>query len=266
MVLQTLVNPSMSQAGTKTVQQFSKNGFTYLLGEDHSLPNIALGISLDTGAILDPIGKEGLTQITMDMLMRGTKTRSRDQINEQIEFLGATLSPNSGFTTSGVEGETLTRYIDTYMEMLGDVLLNPAFSEKELQLQKRETLDMLKLSLNNDTVLGRKNFNRLVFGDSPYGRPVDGTQASLEAITLADVQERYQSLFRKGAMTIYAAGDIDKDQLIALFEKYLPNIPDGGSKIKRLPKPTPLKQRHLVIVDKPDRTQVQIFMGHPNNS
>ena len=248
--------------GVTNVQKFKNNGFQFFLAEDHSIPNVLVGLTFETGASSDPEELDGLSQFTMDMLMRGTKTRSRQQVIDQVEQLGATLSPTVGFHHMSLVGETLTRYLDKFFTIAADVLMNPAFLDAELKDLKKETIDLLRLSLNNDASVGRRHFYELIFGKHPYGRQVDGTLKSIEALTIDHLKKRYQEFLKKGHLTVYAAGDIEKEKLIALTEKYFNDIPDGALEGKKIGVTNPLKNRHLVVVDKPDRTQIQLFMGH----
>src|SRR5262245_40078721 len=125
------------EAAVLKVDEFNSQGMSFFLAEDHANPNIALGLAFKTGAAADPEGKEGLSRLTMEMLMRGTKSRDHTTINENIEYMGASLSPSVAQSVLTLGGETLTRYRNDYMQLLADVLLNPSFPEGELKKLKK---------------------------------------------------------------------------------------------------------------------------------
>jgi predicted Zn-dependent peptidase len=98
-------------AGVLNVKEFKHNGFHVLLAEDHSLPNIVIGLNFQTGSFFDPPGKEGCSRLMLEMILRGTKNRTREQISEEVDFLGANLSTDQGYLSMDIRGESLTRYL-----------------------------------------------------------------------------------------------------------------------------------------------------------
>ena len=251
-------------SNSANIHQFNDSGFSFILAEDHAIANIMIGIALGRGATGDPIGKEGLTYLTMEMLMRGTQRQTHHEFSEAIDFMGSTISTSIGYDNLTIGGETLYRFRDEYLQLLSEALCSPSFLETELDKLRQETKDLLRLSTNDDNSLGHRHFVRHALKGHPYGRPAIGSYASLDAITIEDIKDLHKQLLQKGQLLVYAAGDIGEQELSELVGKYFSAIPDGISSRLEVTEPKKLSERKLVIVDKPDRTQIQLFIGQPS--
>lgn len=226
------------------------------------LPMTSYFLIIKSGSTRDPIGKEGLANLTIEMLLRGTVNRNREKILEDIDYLGASLSAVATFDTVQLVGSTLSRTQDKFVELLSDVLLNPIFPSEEFEKLKSETVGQLQLLAEDDRSLNRVRFLQFLFNDHPYGRLTSGTPESIKNITLEDVKEFYKKYFIKNNVILAAAGDIDGDDLEDYVDQYVSELPSGVISPFIYPELTPITKSKILLVDKPARTQTQILLGY----
>ena len=237
---------------------------TLFLVEEHTRPITATTLILPAGALLDPPGKEGLAYLTGQLLLRGAGDMDQAQLADAIDFLGSTLGVSVGRDTTTISGDALTRNFATYQGLVEAVVSAPKLEETELAKLRRQTLAELAQLRENDAGLGQRLFVRTLFDGHLYGRPLKGTEESLAAITIDDVRGFYASHYRTdGPWLLGAAGDIDRPGLEDFASRTVGALPAGAPPAVAVPA-APVPQGIKVgFVDKPDRSQTQVFIGHP---
>lgn len=239
------------------------NGATLLAATKRVFPLVTVRLSFSGGAVLDPPGKEGLSLLATRMLERGTRTKSHTEVIDAIETIGGTIGAGAGYETLRLDGTLLRRNVDRWLAMIAEMLLEPAFSEAELAICKHEMIAELALAREDDRDLGDMFFRRALWGDSGYGRFAHGTAATLPALTRDDVVGRWREGMVRSRLVAGVAGDLDIGELGALLEKHLGALPQGSPVPPAAAggAPRPLSGVEVLLVDKPDRTQTQIFLG-----
>jgi zinc protease len=241
-----------------------------LMERDPALPIVHVGISTLSGGAYDPPGLEGLTRLSGRLMRRTAGGRTADEVDNLVDRIGASVGIDSGTGSTTISGSVLKRSADTYLELLKETLTAPGLFADELERLKRETLAELTEVLDNDRSLARRWFLRGVFESHLYGRTLVGNKASLERVGVDDIKRHLSELLVRGNLIFSFAGDIDPDQatrgaqVIAKALAAKPALPDP------VVEPRPRQGRHLIFVDKPDRTQTQIMLGnvgsHPNDA
>ena len=226
------------------------------------LPLVDIDIIVDGGSRTDPVGLEGLTHLTGLLMRRGPKGMSAEAFDERLDSLGATLSISTSSEYVRVHGTVLRRNLETYLGLVGRVLARPALraaDHRRLVRRRREELRSLK---DHDRALAARAFRELLFRSHPYGRPDGGTLETIERLSLGLITARHGSLMRRSALTIGVSGDASGSVLAPLLERALgalgdqsPPEPDGARSARRS------KGRRVVLVDKPQRTQTQLYVG-----
>lgn len=252
----------MTLAKLPEVPKGSWRGATLLAATKRIFPLVTMRLVFRGGAVLDPAGKDGLSTLACRMLERGTKRRKHVEIIEAIETAGGTISSNAGYEALRLDGTVLGKSLDRWMGVIAEMLLEPAFTEKELETCREEMIAELALHREEDRDLGDAFYRRALWGDSPYGRRTEGTETSLASLTRDDVVKRWREGMVGSRLLAGAAGDLDVDQLAKLLEKHLGTLPEGTPAIAPASTPRPLGMGvEVLLVDKPDRTQTQIFLG-----
>ncbi|MFO0751352.1 MAG: pitrilysin family protein [Myxococcota bacterium] len=233
-----------------------------ILVTDRARPFATLGVAIPRGALYDPPGKAGLAYLTGQMLMRGTVGLNRAEIAETIETLGSNLDVSVGRDHTTFWGDGLTRNQAKFSEVIAKILHRPTFPEAELEKLKRETLAELASLRDDDASLGQRFFVRALFHGHAYGRPVKGTEQTLAGISAADCAAFHREVLTREGVVLGAAGDIDQVEMDRLERELCTPLPPRGSAepvVAAAPEHTGYR---VVLIDKPERTQTQVFIGH----
>jgi zinc protease len=237
------------------------NGLTVMLVEQHRLPLISANLVLLAGSDRNPADKPGLSSFTADMLDEGTRTRSSQQLAEDLASLGATLGAGSSTDSSALSLFTLTHTADAAFGLLADVALNPAFSAAEIERLRTSRLTQLVQQRDNPNALAQRVFNQALYGKGhPYGYTELGTQDAVRKLTRQDLQSFWQAGYLPRNAALIVAGDISEAQLRALATKHFGSWSGSGQRPSAL-QATQVESGKLLLVDRPGSPQTALRMG-----
>lgn len=236
---------------------------TLLAATRRIFPLVNIRLVFRGGSLEDPPGKEGLSMLAARMLERGTRRRKHAEVIDALETLGGTIRTSAGFESLHLEGLVLRRSLDRWLAVIAEMLLEPSFDEEALELCKQEMLAELAVGREEDRDLGDAYFRRAIWGDAAYGRPPEGTGASLPGLGREDVAARWRQAIAGARLIAAAAGDLDLDELGARLDEHLGALPAGSPAPGTSVEPRALRGVEVLLVDKPERTQTQLFLGRP---
>jgi zinc protease len=239
-----------------------KNGLKLFLVEDHDYPTINIRAMVHTGSVFEPASKIGLAAVVGEVIRTGgTTSRTGDEIDKELETMAATvetgISQNSGYIMVSV----LREDIGKALEILADLLINPAFRENKIELAK--IMQKTIISRRNDDIMeiANREFSKLIYGkDSPYARHPE--YATIEAITRQDIVDFYKKYFFPNNTIMTAWGDFNTKDMIALAEKALGSWKTEKVTVPPLPKVEYGYQYTVNVIQKPDVNQSNIALGH----
>ena len=210
-----------SALGPKATQETLPNGAVLLVSEQRSLPLVLVRVVLDAGSRRDPVGKPGLAHLTADLVTEGTATRSAQEIKDQIDFIGASLDADAEQDYAVLSLQVLRKDLDAGLDLLADVLLHPTMRPDELARRREAVLATLRSQEDDPTTVAQKAFQRTLFGDTPYGHPVEGTTESVSALSRADIQHFYSTYYRPAGAGIVVVGDVSTDEARTALQRVL---------------------------------------------
>lgn len=226
-----------------------KNGMVLFFLPNPELPLISLSALIRTGSAYDPPGKEGVAELTAYLLRTGgTKKTASDAVDERFDFLGASPSVSMGLDSATVHFTFPKSDLDACLELLSQMLSEPAFEEKKLQIALSLKKEELRRIADNPQKLAFREFNRLLYPDDPRGRYA--TVASLENIVRDDLVVFHRKSFFPANILIAVSGDIAKDDAVKKIEQYFGNWENPGSAPAVLPPPSK-SARGLYFIRKP---------------
>jgi zinc protease len=230
-----LIPESASEQETAEELITLPNGLKLILREDHSSETVALQTFVGTGARAEPTELAGIAELTSRLLLRGTTTRTEEEIFTEIENLGTQLSqdmlPDMAHVTLVAMGETLERALPLYL----DVLLHPAFSPDEVERAKNELIREIRAQSDQNFSVIYDNFQTALYGEHPYGR--FATPESVARITREDVVKFFGRYYVPNNMTVVAVGAFDRALLLALLRAKLQELPKGAEDLPLTPQP-----------------------------
>jgi zinc protease len=239
-----------------------KNGLTVLVLERRSIPLVQFQLMVKSGSSVDPAGKEGTAALTARLLKRGTKSRPAGQFFEEVEFVGGTVDTAAGVDASFVRGEFATRDLEIGFNLIADMAQNPAFRQEEFDKEKRLALADIVGGLDDPENVARLAFASWLYGAHPYGRPVDGTERSVQGISREDVAAFYEARYVPNNAVLAIVGDIDAAQAVQRADRYFSAWKRRTVPEVKIPEAVGVRGRKILLVDKPDATQSQIRFGN----
>jgi len=242
--------------GTKDeiiVEKFDlQNGTRLLVREDHSLPLVNIGAVLEGGVRSENTNNNGISNIVSEMLLRGTKKQSKDDIHSKIEALGGGISSFSGNNSFGVSLTLLSQHLDFGLELISDILLNPAFPDAELK--KTKELVMASIHNRGDDIFesGIKLFKENLFKDHPYRFTTIGEKATVEKIGREDILRFYDKRCVPSNLILSVFGDVDTQTVQTKVNKLFKGFDKKVSRLatKKTPWVEPIVPPDKKVMDK----------------
>jgi zinc protease len=235
-------------------------GMVVLVAERPGIPIVIVRVAVDAGSVLDPPDKAGIANLTALLLTRGTASRSALEIDRAIEFVGASLEGEGGRDASELTLSVLRKDLALGLDLLADALVRPVFPDAEFERKRDEVRASVQRSEEDPGTVAARAIRRLVFPAHPYGRPVEGTEASLGAITPTDIQTFHRTAYRPDRTIVAVAGDVSAAAVRAELEARL-----GGwvvtTRAPAGPGPAPLGVPSQTETAQRTLTQATIMLG-----
>jgi len=190
------------------------NGLQVIVVENHKIPQVSFQLFVDAPDLVQ--GEDaGYSSIAGQLLNKGTKNRTKAQLDEEVDFMGASLSTNS----NGLFGSSLKKHTPKLLELMADVLMNPTFPKAEFDKIKKQTLSGLAQAKEDPNAIASNVADVLRYGkDHPYGEIQ--TEATTEKITLERCKEYYNTYMKPNISYLVVVGDITPDEAKPMAEKF----------------------------------------------
>jgi len=243
------------------------NGLTVIVMPSQRLPLVDFRLVARAGSVQDPEGKGGVAQLTAELLTQGAGKRSAQQLAEDIEFVGGSLSADAGQEQFTVSAELLKKDFALGLELFRDCVVAPTFAAEEFGRKREETLGAIASDKSEPSVIAEEKFASYLWGASPLARPARGTEASVTAITREDVAAFHKRFVAPDRATLVIVGDVDVKATLAAVSKAFAAWKRSGAPLDDPYGAAPaVKGRQVRIIDKPEATQAQIRVGCPGVS
>lgn len=226
-------------------------------------PLVWFEIAIRGGAALDPPGIEGLHRHAALLARRGAGGRDRAALDDVLDGLGAALEISVSRDAVSLSGLALARHLDAVIDLAADVLAAPGFSADEHARLLRETPQVLDEIRDDDSALATRWFDWLCCPGHAYGRTSLGTEASLARIERDAAIAVWRREVCADNLVIGLAGDVDEASARRIVGRLTERLPASGPRDAAIEVPAaPPPGRRVILVDKPDRTQAQLRIGH----
>ena len=233
------------------------NGLKVFVVENHKLPRVSFSLLVDRDPILEG-DTAGYISAAGQLLRTGTKTRSKDELDQEIDFIGARLSTSS----TGIYAMCLTQHIDTLFNIFSDIILNSVFTQKELDKIITRMKSDLASQKDDPGVIASTVKDVVDFGrDHPYGEPE--TEETVENITLEKCKEYYKTYFAPNISYLAVVGDINEERAKELVSKYLSKWQRKEVPEFTYPVPQPPAETTVDLVDRPNAVQSVVNVTYP---
>ncbi|MCY4189643.1 MAG: pitrilysin family protein [Bryobacterales bacterium] len=240
------------------------SGAVAYLVEDHQLPLVSVGMTLQAGGYQIPAKSAGLAGLTGgQMRSGGTASLSAQEFDEEAAFLATQIGAGIGTTSGGGSVDCLTQNLDRSLELFFDMLKRPGFEAERLEIARAQTLQGLARRNDRLEQIQSREFRRLTFGG--HFTTIQSTQASIESITREAMQEFHARNFDPRRMFFSVSGDFDTEDMVRrLNEALADGWPSGTVEPAEIPAPAHEPQPGVYMVDKTSRdvNQSHVTLGH----
>src|SRR5512144_2299303 len=190
------------------------NGITILTRSNFNSPSVVVTGFFGAGSLFDPDDKLGLAEYTSYSLMRGTKTRSFDDIYNELESVGASLGFSSGVHTSGFNGRSLAEDLPLLLNLLSEALTAPTFPSVEIEKLRAHLLTGLAIRAQDTSDMASMVFDEILFKGHPYSRPEDGFPETIQRIKRGDLVKFHRENYGPRGMVIAIVGAVTAEDAI----------------------------------------------------
>jgi zinc protease len=239
----------------------ARNGLEVIAVPRAAPPVVTFGVAITAGLYDETRASLGVSSFTAEMLRKGTKRRTADQIAQAIDDVGGSLATGSASERSSVECTVLSRDADLCLDLIADLLVQPTFPAEEMGEVRDALLGVIKQRYDDPHALAGAHFDNLVFGDD---HP-DGWVAMPEDIvrvTRDDLVRFWTTFYRPNNSVLVAAGDLDVARLHAAVDQRLAAWRAAPVPARR-PLVVPARQgKRFILVDKDDLSQATLVFGH----
>lgn len=250
----------------KTESFVLPNGLKVFVVENHKLPMVSASIQFDVYPELEG-DMAGYSEFLSELLTSGTKKRSKDQLNQEIDFIGARLSASA----RSMFGQSLKKHQEKLLELMSDIALNADFKEEEVEKIRKRTLSGLQTAKNDpDQMLSNVSAVINYGSNHPYGEVAN--EASVGKVTLAKCNEYYKTYYRPNVAYMAVVGDVTVKEIQPLIEKYFAAWQKAEVPKAKYPNPTAPTATHVSISPREESVQsvinvtypIDLMPGHPD--
>lgn len=233
------------------------NGLKVIVVENHKVPVVSFQLTLDIDPVVEGDAK-GYIDLGGSLLREGTTNRSKNEIDESIDFIGASLSTFS----TGMFASSLTRHQETLLDLMSDILLNPSFPESELQRMITQSISGLSTVRSDASAMARNVATAVVYGaDHPYGEVL--TEESLNNVNVDLIKDYYHTYFRPNVAYMVIVGDIKTADAKELINKYFGSWEAADVPRKTYATPQPPAGRRVAFADRAGAIQSVVSVTYP---
>jgi zinc protease len=236
------------------------NQLVVLYCGERSLPFVTFQLLIDAGSSRDPSKEGGLSHMTANGLLMGTPRHPLATLNEELDFMGASLNASSGRDYATLSLRVLKKDLDKGFDLFMEVLTQPTFPEVEIRREVERTLATIQSAEDQPEWVAEKEFQKVLFLEGPYRHPVEGTKESLPRITRDSILRFFQTYYHSNHAILTVVGDITYDEIKTRLLSRLGKWPQSEIP-KKVFKSTFAKGIKTIKIDR-KITQANIILGH----
>ncbi|MGA7155195.1 MAG: pitrilysin family protein, partial [Acidobacteriaceae bacterium] len=245
------------------------NGMKVYVVEERALPVLSASVVVRAGSENNAAAMAGLASLTAQTMGEATQSMDVKQLAAAEEEIGTRVSVYAGMDTATAGMNVLTEHERKGLGLLAEVVERPAFAESDFDRLKKQRLVGIEQQGDSVSAMVFRVGPNLLFGDTPYGMPANGTTESVTAITRGDEEGFYKEHFGPKDSALVLAGDVTVPEARKLAETYFGGWTGSAEGEPKMQGEAKAETTHVVIVDKPGAPQTALFAfgeGVPEDS
>lgn len=225
-----LLVPALPAAAAVAIQEVkSDKGVTAWLVEDYSVPIVTIRFSFQGGNTQDPPGKEGLSKLISGLFDEGAGDFDSDAFQIKLDDAGAEMRFGAGRDTIFGSMRMLAEKQDEAFDLLRLAVKQPRFDQDPIDRIRGQLVARIVANERDPSTAAQEKWQQALYGDHPYARPEDGTQASLTAITADDLRAYHKAVFAKDTLNVAVVGAIDADAVKEKLDALFGDLPEKSN-------------------------------------
>ncbi len=234
------------------------SGLTILTETLPYVRSVALGYYLRSGSAVESIEHGGASHFLEHLVFKGTANRSTTEIAQVIDILGGDVDAFTGKEYTSFYAHVLDEQVDTALELLTDIVTSPRFTDEDLEMERSVILEEIKMVEDTPDDLVHEIFVTAFWPDHPLGRPILGTEETVNRLQRMQIEAHYAETFHPTNLIFCASGNVKAEQIVPFLEKTFPV--DSRNPIRNeWSAPTP--NQHVIIKEKRELEQVHLCLG-----
>jgi len=268
---------SLSECGAtgsqNVIREEFPNGLIVVVKSNPDSKVLGINILGKNRSAMEPEGKTGIADFTNRMLLKGTTSRSAEQIGKDLANIGAEITTVDNpwipyddiYTTHSftfIKFQTIDEFADKGIELLADLVINSNFPDEEIARTKQEMMSILGRGKGSTSETCRNLFYSTLFKDHPYGKPIMGDAQSIGSMTRDDLIEFHKRFYSPNNMIITVVTNLDANQMMDKIKNAYGSLPKVDFPEPQIPAPNPLTSP-LKVEKMMEKEQVYIYLGEP---
>ena len=246
------------KAGSTVSRHVLPSGMTILVETLPYVRSVALGYYLRSGSAVESQEHGGASHFLEHLVFKGTATRSTSDIAQVIDILGGDVDAFTGKEYTSFYAHVLDEQVDTALDLLTDIVVSPRFTERDLESERSVILEEIKMVEDTPDDLVHEIFVTSFWPDHPLGRPILGTEETVNRLRREQILAHYKETFHPANIIFAASGNIRPEQIIPYLEK---TFPQDQLPPMRRDWPAPLPKQHVMLREKRELEQVHLCLG-----
>jgi zinc protease len=230
----------------------------------NELPLVQYSIVIDGGHMLDKVEKAGVANLVAAMMNEGTKNKTPEELEDAIGLLGASIRVSSSNEDISVDVSSMSKYFDKTLAIVQEILLEPRWDAEQFALAKSRIINTLKRNAASPDYLAANTLNKLMFGDNILAIDATGTEASVNAITMDDLKDYYNTYLSPSISKFLIVGNVDQIKVKAALTGLNQKWQAKKVVIPQIKVPGAPDKSQIYFVDVPGAKQSVISIGAPS--
>jgi predicted Zn-dependent peptidase len=237
------------------------NGIKVITEAMSHVRSVSVGIWVSSGSRRETPEENGLSHFIEHMLFKGTTNRSAEQIARSVDSIGGNLDAFTAKEMVCYNTKVLDEHLPIAMDVLGDLVLNPAFREEDIEKEKGVILEEIKMDADSPDYLVHEIFSANFWKDHPLGKPILGTRETVKRFNRGMVQDYYRGVYTPSNLLITAAGNLQHERLVELARQRFETLAQAAPEP---PQKAPATHARISLKSKKDLEQVHVCLGVPS--
>ena len=234
------------------------SGVTILIETLPYVRSVSLGYYLRSGSAVESQERGGASHFLEHLVFKGTATRSTSDIAQVVDILGGDVDAFTGKEYTSFYAHVLDEQVQTALDLLTEIVVAPRFSDKDLEAERSVILEEIKMVEDTPDDLVHEIFVTSFWPDHPLGRPILGTEETVNRLAREQILAHYAETFHPSNIIFAASGNVRPEQLIPYLEKA---FPEDARPAMRRDWPAPLPKQHVMLREKRELEQVHLCLG-----